>query len=230
MSCAPYILFGYHAVFDPNYRDALLYASANGFSYVAFDLNVPRFFLQDLSAAETAEIAGLARDLGVGISFHAPGDNISLFTDYPEIRRGILAHFAFIAERANSMGAARLTVPPGFRPSFRKHGEKGEDYQSEYEAYYGGVFRENPRFLAGLPLAVCVENQPLDAVAAEALEALAGMRYLRSCLLIRSQFLGQFHEGPKILQTHRLRHGVIGTDKIATAPFHGGDYPPHFTP
>jgi len=29
-------------------------------------------------------IAGLARELGVGISFHTPGDNISLFTDFPE--------------------------------------------------------------------------------------------------------------------------------------------------
>ncbi|MGE5528937.1 MAG: sugar phosphate isomerase/epimerase family protein, partial [Patescibacteria group bacterium] len=165
-------IFGYQAVYDSGFAEALRFAAANGFSYVSFDLNVPRFRLQALSPAEIKGIARLSRVLGVGLSFHAPGDNLSLYTDHPEIREGIMAHLRSAAAIAAELGAGRLTVHPGTRPSFRRNGEADDGFQAEYRDHYLGVLRENLLCLADYPFALCVENSPLDGLTAEALAGL----------------------------------------------------------
>jgi sugar phosphate isomerase/epimerase len=167
---------GYHAVFDPDYHDAIRYAADNGFDYVQFDLNVPRFFLERLSRGQARGLRQLTRDLGVGLSFHAPGDNVSLFTDYPSIRKGILAQFALILERANQAGARHLTVHPGFPPAFRKAGENHDAFRDAYREHYAAVLEENLRRIAARagPMWICVENVGLLSTALPVVERLLG--------------------------------------------------------
>ena len=46
------IKIGYQAVYDNLYLDALKYAKKNKFDYVQFDLNVPKFYLENLEKNE----------------------------------------------------------------------------------------------------------------------------------------------------------------------------------
>ena len=48
--------FGYQAVYDHDFLDAIDYAAANRFDYVSFDLNVPRFYIDRLDRAERERI------------------------------------------------------------------------------------------------------------------------------------------------------------------------------
>ena len=154
------MLVGYHAVFDKDYLDTVAYAADNEFDYVQFDLNVPRFYLDQLTGREVRRIRAAAADRHVGLSFHAPGDNVSLFTDFPAVREGLLRQMHLILQRANDLGARHLTVHPGLCPSFREAGEGDDAYRAEYWGYYGRVLSDNLRWMAeraGTVL-VCVEN------------------------------------------------------------------------
>ena len=71
---------GYQAVFDRDFFDAISYAAENRFDYVQFYLNVPRYYLDELGPRELDRIRLAASDKAVGLGFHAPGDNVSLFT------------------------------------------------------------------------------------------------------------------------------------------------------
>jgi sugar phosphate isomerase/epimerase len=102
------VRIGYHVVYDASFDDAIRYAAEHGFDYVQFGLNVPRFYLDDLNDAELDRIKDAARQHKVGISFHAPGDNISLYTDYARIRQGILDHFSMILTKARRLDAHHL--------------------------------------------------------------------------------------------------------------------------
>ena len=69
---------GYHVVYEDNYYEAIDHASANGFEFAQFDLNIPKFFLDGLSADHLMKIRDYAKNKNVTITFHAPGDNVSL--------------------------------------------------------------------------------------------------------------------------------------------------------
>jgi sugar phosphate isomerase/epimerase len=107
------VLIGYHAVYDESYADALEFAASKGFDCVQFDLNVPHFSLHRLSAGERSRIRDLAARLGLRLSFHAPGDDVSLFTDHPGIRDAVLRHFAEIVGIAEEVGARHGRRPAG---------------------------------------------------------------------------------------------------------------------
>ncbi len=134
---------GYQAVYDESYLDALDFAREARFAYVQFDLNVPRFYLDDLTPRELREIRSCARDRGIGFAFHAPGDNISLFTDYPAVREGILHHLKAIIGQAQLVQARHLTLHPGCYPTFRTVGSDTGDYLRKYGSYYGDVLYQN---------------------------------------------------------------------------------------
>ena len=70
---------GYHAVYAANFFDGIDDALKYGFDFVQFDLGVPTYFINGLSDHKLAEIRKYAQSRGVEISFHAPGDNVSLF-------------------------------------------------------------------------------------------------------------------------------------------------------
>ncbi len=79
----------------------------------------------------------------IGIVFHAPGDNISLFSDYPLIREGIMKHFTEIVNAAEEIGARHITLHPGVYPAFKKANSGKDDFSKEYADYFSQVFYEN---------------------------------------------------------------------------------------
>ncbi len=151
---------GYHAVYESGYAEAIRAARENGFAFVQADLGVPTFFLDGLGAQELRDIKACASDHGVELTFHAPGDNVSLYCDYPRIRRGNQEQMKRIIEKANRLGARHITFHTGQHPGFKMAGSRTDDFARRFAAHYAGVLREN--ILALLPYTqdtlLCFEN------------------------------------------------------------------------
>jgi len=154
---------GYHAVYAKDYFDGIAAARNNGFDFVQFDLGVPKYFLNDLSDDQLREIRKYAENKNIQITFHAPGDNVSLFCDYPLIRKGILDEFKLILEKANILNARHVTVHTGHYPQFKKSGMKTDD---SYSPHYEQVLYDNIKCLTdhGGGVLVCVENCGLNEI------------------------------------------------------------------
>lgn len=165
---------GCHAVYEKDYPEAIRIAADFGFDFVQVDLNVPRFYVEKLSRGDLRIIKSMLADTGVRLSFHAPGDIVGLFADYPRIREGIIDHFKMILDAAADLDARHVTVHPLQPPSFRRADTGKDDFGSEYSSYYSGVLESTIGRLAEYSPAVliCVENQKFSAAAADALSRL----------------------------------------------------------
>jgi sugar phosphate isomerase/epimerase len=154
------MLFGYQAVYDRGFHDAIDYAARNGFDYVSFDLNVPTFYIDALDDDAVGGIRQHAEEQGIGLAFHAPGDNISLFSDYLSIRKGILEHLSAIIAAAEKLNARHVTIHPGSYPSLKQAGKTEDDFAKEYRDYFSRTLCENLMHLAGSAgnVLLCVEN------------------------------------------------------------------------
>ena len=148
---------GYHAVYSDNFFNGIDDAYKNGFDFVQFDLGVPMFFLDNLTTADLKEIKSYAENKNVEITFHSPGDNISLFCDPPLIRKGILDELKLILEKANILNARHMTVHAGIYSQFKRSGYKQDDSRA---AYYENILYENIKFLLDNcgDVLICVEN------------------------------------------------------------------------
>ena len=162
---------GYHAVYAESYFRGIDDAKRFGFDFVQFDLGVPTFFLNDLTAEQLAAIREYAQQSGVTLTFHSPGDNVSLFCDYPLIRQGILDEFKLLLEKANALGARHMTFHTGIYPTFKKIRTKADDSRAEY---YEQVLYDNLKTLLehSGDVLVCVENSGLKAAARNAVQRL----------------------------------------------------------
>jgi sugar phosphate isomerase/epimerase len=162
---------GYHAVYEGDFQTALTAAANNGFGYVQFDLNVPAFYIDEMPRHKLNHIATLSNDLGLAISFHAPGDTIGLFADYPRIRKGILDHMKRILEKANRLQAHHLTVHPLNPPSFRRADSMEDEFQVQYHDYFRQVLIDNLHELsqASGSVLINVENCHFGRIAVDAL-------------------------------------------------------------
>jgi sugar phosphate isomerase/epimerase len=170
--------FGYHAVYEENFRSAIKAAADYDFQYVQFDLNVPRFYIDRLNRRQLRDIESLSADSGIRISFHSPGDNISLFTDYPLVRKGLLDHLKLILEKANQLNAHHLTVHPLYPPSFRRADTLEDSFLSEHQSYFKDILKENLTQLiktAGKVL-IFVENFNLGNIANMAISEMISKR------------------------------------------------------
>lgn len=152
---------GYHAIYSTDFFNGIDDAYKNDFDFVQFDLGVPKFFLNDLRKKDLEEIRIYASDKNIEITFHAPGDNVSLFCDYPLIRKGILDEFKLILEKANILNARHMTFHAGAYPQFKKSGTKTDD---SYSSYYEDIFYENMKCLMNNrgDILVCMENFGLN--------------------------------------------------------------------
>ncbi|HOP09902.1 MAG TPA: TIM barrel protein [Oscillospiraceae bacterium] len=162
---------GYHAVYAKDYIDGIDAAKANGFDFVQFDLGVPEFFLDRLTPDDLTRIREHAEEKEIDITFHSPGDNVSLFCDYPLIRQGILDQFKRLLEKADMLNARHMTFHTGDYPRFRKAGERSDE---SHTVYYEAVLYENLKMLieAAGDVLVCVENTGLNAVSRSAVRKL----------------------------------------------------------
>lgn len=162
---------GYHAVFAETYFSGIDDAKKYGFDFAQFDLGVPKYFLNELSEDKLTEIKKYAENSGVEITFHSPGDNVSLFCDYPIIRQGILDEFKLMLEKANVMGARHMTFHTGIYPMFKKSRERADDSNADY---YENVLYDNLKTLIGNSgdVLICVENSGLIRTARKAVQRL----------------------------------------------------------
>jgi sugar phosphate isomerase/epimerase len=169
-----YMKFGYHSVYEKSYYEAIDRAVSFGFDYVQPDLNVPAFFLDGLSETELLKIQDYAKNAGVALSLHAPGDNISLFSDYPLIRKGILSQFELILEKADLLGARHLTIHAGAAPGFKKAAAAADEYALTMAEHYSKVLYENiSRLLSRRGgVLICLENHRLNNVIMEVADRL----------------------------------------------------------
>lgn len=154
------MIIGYQAVYDLTYFDAIDYASNNQFDFVSFDLNVPRFYVERIQQTQLEKIRDYSEKKGVKLAFHAPGDNISLFADYPSIRKGIMEHYTNIINIAEKLNARHITLHCGEYPSLKKSNTNQDDFISEYSDYYSKVLYENLIELCShiKNMYLCVEN------------------------------------------------------------------------
>ena len=152
--------FGYHAVYEHGYMAAIKAAVDHGFQFVQFDLNVPEFYIDSLSHRQLDDIKAASADRGVAISFHAPGDIVGLFTDYPLIRAGMLDHLSLVLQKANRLGAHHLTVHPLAPPYFRRADSFEDSFQTEHQEYFKQVLKDNLKQLteAAGGVLIVVEN------------------------------------------------------------------------
>jgi len=165
---------GYHVVYARDYYEGIDDARRHGFDFAQFELGVPSFFLDSLSAAQLRAIRDYAESSGVELTFHAPGDNVSLYADYPCVRRGNLEQFKRILGSANALRARHITVHAGERPAFRQSGGKGDDFSAQFAKHYENVLYENLRELLSCAgdVLVCLENYKLTQAAMQAAQRL----------------------------------------------------------
>lgn len=163
---------GYHSVYAETYFKGIDDAKKYGFDFAQFDLGVPAYFLNELTTYQLLEIKKYAENNGIEVTFHSPGDNTSLFSDYPLIRQGILDEFKFMLEKANIIGARHMTFHTGVYSKFKKSGEKSKPFYAEH---YETVLYENLKTLikVGGDVLVCVENDSLDDIARHVIQRLA---------------------------------------------------------
>jgi sugar phosphate isomerase/epimerase len=164
--------FGFHAVYESDYFSGIKAAAEHGFQYVQFDLNVSTFFLDKLSHHHLEEIRKAADSLNIRIAFHAPGESIGLFTDSPQLRRGLIDQMKLILEKANHLNAHHLTVHLLRPPEFPRADTHEDELQSRHHEYYKRILQENLSELtkASGAMLITVENFYLEQIAVETLD------------------------------------------------------------
>jgi len=165
---------GYHAVYAKDYFRGIADAKTHGFDFAQFELGVPEYYLDGLSYAQLREIKNYAEGNGVELTFHAPGDNVSLFADYACVRKGNVEQFRRILEKANALNARHMTVHAGDTSAFKKSGGRGDDFLRAHAGYYEDVLYENLLDVlanAGDVL-VCLENYKFNEIIMRAAQRL----------------------------------------------------------
>ncbi|MFW9847695.1 MAG: sugar phosphate isomerase/epimerase family protein [Candidatus Thorarchaeota archaeon] len=137
--------FVYHVIYDKSLDDALDYAKKNGWSGIVPDIGVPRFSPEKYSTADRNNLRAKSTSDGLEWGFHAPGDNVGMFTTYLPIRRAILEYFKSIVDFARdvSESTSNMVIHTGSVPSFRKAGEQEDTYLNEHLGIYETVLTEN---------------------------------------------------------------------------------------
>ncbi|MCL2495559.1 MAG: sugar phosphate isomerase/epimerase [Oscillospiraceae bacterium] len=165
---------GYHAVYAKDYFQGIADAKTHGFDFAQFELGVPEYYLDGFSSEKLKRIREYAEGNGVELTFHAPGDNVSLFADYPHVRKGNLEQFRRILEQANALNARHMTIHAGDTSAFKRSGGSGGDFLRAHGGYYEDVLYENLLEIlsnAGDVL-ICLENYHFNEIILRAAQRL----------------------------------------------------------
>jgi len=167
---------GYHIVYARDYFEGIDDARSYGFDFAQFELGVPEYYLDGLSSAGLRTIRDYAESNGIELTFHAPGDNVSLFADYPCVRRGNLEQFKRILEQANVLRARHITLHAGDTSAFKQSGSVGDDFLSAHAKYYEDVLYENlSEVIANAgDVLICLENYQFNGIIMRAAQRLIG--------------------------------------------------------
>lgn len=230
----------YHVVYDVSLDNALQYASKNDWTGIAPDFSVPRFSPERVSPQARKGLLELSETLGLEWGFHAPGDDVSLFTTYPLIRDAIIGYFkqAIDFARDVSVGRTNLVIHSGHPPMFRRAGEKEDAFLNENYTVFENALFENVLSLvehAHPDVDIVLENQGWDALVRHAIPSLIA-RGMRLCLDIPKLYdsnleivrpdlrlFQQFSESIEVVHIHDIipglgSHQVVGSGRISFTP------------
>jgi sugar phosphate isomerase/epimerase len=167
----------YHVVYDKTLDDSLRYAQNNNWTAIVPDISVPRFSPHLFSTDERTSLQQLSESLGIEWGFHAPGDNISLRSTYPPVRKGILSYYKSIIDFAKDVSTkpTNLVVHAGETPHFRE-AKRAED---EFVAHHYDIYKDtlSEMFSAlieyGRPsVDIVIENYKWDTMIHEVIQEL----------------------------------------------------------
>ena len=221
---------GYHVVYARDYFQGIADARKHNFGFAQFELGVPTYYLDGLSPEKLREIRDYADCMGIEITFHAPGDNVSLFADYPHVRRGNLEQFKRILEQANILNARHITLHAGEFSAYRKAGSRTNAFADMHAAYFEDILYENLLDVlsnAGDVL-VCLENYKFNEIIMRAAQRLIDEgRGLCLTLDVAKDHDREFYRKNKhaIRELHlhdsnkHGQHQTIGTGKLKFARF-----------
>ncbi len=127
-----------------------------GFDYVEISLDYP--WPETLSKSRIKKIVGLARDLGIGIAFHAPPEGVDIGSPFPETRKNSVKFLLFLVKWSKQFGPLYLNF----------HGSAGEQFSpSDDDLFLGAVLsatRRSAREISSgarkLRVPVTFENTP----------------------------------------------------------------------
>jgi len=163
---------GYHVVYDESIKDAIDYASKNGFASIQIDLTMPKFFPEKYTAAQRREIRDYAEKKNVKITLHLPGEDFSLQTLHSGIRSAVIKRMKECIDFAREIGATSMTIHPGTVPVFTMpglgHVPITEQYPDLHKEALEKALHELSKYAEG-KTHICVENSPFDKVVMEIL-------------------------------------------------------------
>ena len=135
----------YHVIYDDSLEDAIRYAAENDWNGIVPDIGVPTFSPDKISTEERARLKDLSHELSIEWGFHAPGDDVSLFTTYPPVREGILKYFKQLINLARELSVkpTNVVIHAGTPPSFRKAGVQMDGFSDTHLETYTTTLREN---------------------------------------------------------------------------------------
>ena len=173
-------------IYDPTLQDALQYASKHNWTSIVPDIGVPRFSPELFSTSKRKELNEVSTELNIEWGFHAPGDDISLFTSYSPIRKSIIEYFKEIVDFARDVSGTptNVVVHAGAPPRFRKTGEKEDAFINENLEIYETAFLENILDLieyAGSEVLIALENHGWTPLVRHAIPSLIA-RGMKLCL------------------------------------------------
>lgn len=132
-------------IYDDSLEDAIRYAAENDWNGIVPDIGVPTFSPDKISTEERARLKDLSHELSIEWGFHAPGDDVSLFTTYPPVREGILKYFKQLINLARELSVkpTNVVIHAGTPPSFRKAGVQMDGFSDTHLETYTTTLREN---------------------------------------------------------------------------------------
>ncbi len=135
----------FHVIYDRSLEDALQYASKSDWTGIVPDIGVPYFSPEKISQKSRKKLHELSLSLGIEWGFHAPGDDISLYTTYSSIRSAILVYFKEVIDLARDLSntMTNVVIHPGKPPSYRKAGDAEDAYMNENFSIYETTLFEN---------------------------------------------------------------------------------------
>jgi len=223
-------------IYDRTLEDALEYSSKVGWTGIVPDIGVPRFSPEKYSKKDRVKLHDLSESFGIEWGFHAPGDDVSLFSTYTPIRTAIMSYFKEIIDFARdcSSGATNIVVHPGVPPSFKKANSSEDEFVDENVDVYEKTFFENVLELVeyGRPdVSIVLENMNWTPIIRHSIPSLLarGMRlcldipklYDRTMNLKRSNWrvFQQFSEAIEVVHIHDSSpslgsHQIVGSGEI----------------
>ncbi len=135
----------FHVIYEKSLEDALQYAAKSDWTGIVPDIGVPHFSPEKISQKSRKKLHELSLSLGLEWGFHAPGDDISLYTTYSSSRSAILAYFKEVIDLARDLSAAmtNVVIHPGKPPSYQKAGDHEDAFVKENFSVYETTLFEN---------------------------------------------------------------------------------------